>query len=231
MSIRRRAAIAAVVSSAMLAGLSIFNQGTLAAETSAASNGAAQTVPDSSGRPSPVCEPSKLDSPYIPVDSWIYPAMLRLYGLGYVDTLYLGMRPWTRASVEHMLEQASARIEDAQDYVNPSTDEAEQIYQAIDHELHPDTGGPCGTFKGLVRLESVYTISPIISGTPLHDSFHLGQSIVNNYGRPYENGFNNYTGASGYAAAGRFLLYVRGELQHAPSGLGYSPALAQVFSG
>ncbi len=66
MRISRRAAITAVVSSAMLsAGLFIFTPGPLAAETPAASNGAAQTVPDS-GRPVPVCSPSSLDSPYIP---------------------------------------------------------------------------------------------------------------------------------------------------------------------
>jgi len=207
----------------------ISNPRPIAAEMPIASEGAAQTVPDS-GRPSPVCEPAKLDSPYVPVDSWIYPAIMRLYGLGYIDTLYLGMRPWTRAGIEHMLEEASTHIEDAQDYANATTDEAQQIYQAIDHELHSDTAGPCGIFKGVVRLESAYTVSSIISGTPLHDSFHLGQSVINNYGRPYENGFSSYTGASGYAAAGRFLIYVRGELQHAPSGLGYSPAMAQVFS-
>ena len=155
---------------------------------------------------------------------------MRLYGLGYIDTVYLGMRPWTRGSVEHMLEEASARIEDAQDYANATTDEAQEIYKAIDRELHPDTDGPCGVFKGLVRIESAYTGVRIISGTPLHDSFHLGQTIVNDYGRPYENGFSNYTGASGYASAGRFLVYVRGELQHAPSGLGYTPDMAQVFS-
>ena len=40
--------------------------------------------------PAPVCEPSKQGSPYIPVDSWIYPAVLRLYSLGYVDHVYLG---------------------------------------------------------------------------------------------------------------------------------------------
>jgi hypothetical protein len=225
-----RAAITAIVSGAIFsAGVLVFNAQPIAAETPAASGGGAQTAPDS-GRPAPVCEPAKLDSPYIPVDSWIYPAMMRLYGLGFVDTMYLGMRPWTRASVEHMLEQASAHIEDAQDYVNPTTDEAQKIYDAVEHELHPDMEEPCGTFRGMARLESVYTISPIISGTPLHDSFHLGQTIVNNYGRPYETGFNNYTGASGYAAAGRFLVYVRGELQHAPSGSGYSPALAQALS-
>src|SRR5580658_7218579 len=61
-------------------------------------------------RPAPVCEPSILDSPYIPVDSWIYPAVLRLFSLNFVDTAYLGMRPWTRSSLEHMLEEAGARI-------------------------------------------------------------------------------------------------------------------------
>ncbi|WP_369294449.1 capsule assembly Wzi family protein, partial [Klebsiella pneumoniae] len=64
-----------------------------------------------------------------------------------------------------------------------------------------------------------------ISGTPLRDSFHLGQTIVNDYGRPYANGFNNYSGASGYATAGPFLVYARAEFQGAPSMAGYSTAL------
>jgi hypothetical protein len=231
MTVSHRAAIASVFSSAiLLAGLVIFAPGQLAAETRGSGDGAAQTVPDA-GRPVPVCEPASLDSPYIPVDSWIYPAVLRLYGLGYIDTVYLGMRPWTRASVERMLEEAAARIEDAQDYADATADEAQQLYDALDRELHPDMQGPCRVFKGKVRIESVYSVARGISGTPLHDSFHLGQTVINDYGRPYENGFSNYTGASGYASAGRFLIYVRGEFQGAPSVSGYSPALAQVLSG
>ena len=69
-----------------------------------------------------------------------------------------------------------------------------------------------------------------ISGTPLRDSFHLGSTIINDYGRPYENGLNNYSGASGYATAGRFTFYVRGEFQGAPSAAGYSQTLAQELS-
>jgi hypothetical protein len=65
---------------------------------------------------------------------------------------------------------------------------------------------------------------------PLRDSFHLGSTIINDYGRPYENGFNNYSGGSGYATAGRFTVYMRGEFQAAPSAAGYSPTLAQVLS-
>ena len=186
-------------------------------------------MPDT-GRPVPVCMPAALGSPYIPVDSWVYPAVLRLYGLGYIDTVYLGMRLWTRASVDRMLEQAAGHIEDAQDSPDQKTDEAEQIYEALEYELHPDISGPCGMLKGHTRVESVYSMSRGISGTPLHDSFHLGQTIVNDYGRPYENGFNNYTGFSGFASVGRFVLYVRGEFQEAPSASGYSRPLAQTLS-
>ncbi|HEY2471749.1 MAG TPA: capsule assembly Wzi family protein [Terracidiphilus sp.] len=230
MSVRKRAAIASFCSSAiLLAGISIFSWSQLAAESPATGSGAPQTTPNA-GRPDPVCEPESLDSPYIPVDSWVYPAVFRLYGLGYVDTVYLGMRPWTRASVERMLEKASARMEDAQDYTDSTTSEAQSIYKALDRELHPDMQGPCRIFKGKARIESVYSTFRGIGGTPLHDSFHLGQTVINDYGRPYENGLSNYTGVSGYASAGRFLVYVRGEFQGAGSATGYSPSLAQVLS-
>jgi hypothetical protein len=228
MSVSSRAAIAAVISAVFSAGVLFSNPCPLAAEASP-TEAAGQAVPDS-GRPSPVCEPASLDSAYIPVDSWIYPAVMRLYGLGYIDTVYLGMRPWTRSSVAHMLEETSALIEDSQDYAESTTAEAQQIYEAIDRELNSDTQGPCGSLKGRVRVESVYSTFRGISGTPLRDSFHLGQSVINDYGRPYENGLSNYTGASGYASAGRFLLYVRGEFQGAPSATGYSSDLAETFS-
>ncbi len=188
-----------------------------------------QAAKDTSGSGS-VCEPARLGSPYIPVDSWVYPAMLRLYSLGYVDTLYLGMRPWTRASVMHMLEEAGNLIEDAEAGGSPSTDEARAIYDALNRELHYDMEGPCGKHEGNTRIESVYTMARGISGTPLDDSFHLGSTIVNDYGRPFENGLNNYSGASGYVSAGRYALYVRGEFQGAPSAAGYPAALAQELA-
>ncbi|MDR3742084.1 MAG: capsule assembly Wzi family protein [Terracidiphilus sp.] len=187
----------------------------------------AQSRPDP-GRPAFPCEPSRLGSPYIPVDSWVYPAMLRLYSLGFVDTMYLDMRPWTRASVSNMVDEAGGRIDDADP--GPATDEAEAIYESLLRELHPDIEGPCLNAQGNSRLETVYTVARGISGTPLHDSFHLGQTIINDYGRPYENGFNSYSGASGSLSAGRFFLYARGEFEAAPSATGYGTALAQTLS-
>ncbi len=229
MSVCKRPGIAFAISSAiLLAGFSSFNPAPLVAETPGAGESAAQA---DASRPVPVCEPSVLDSPYIPVDSWVYQAVFRLYGLGYVDDVFLNMRPWTRASLDHMLEQAGARIDDAQDTPDPTLGQAEEIYKALDRELHPDTSGPCRNLKGTARIESIYTAFRGISGTPLHDSYHLGQTVINDYGRPYENGFNSYTGISGYASAGRFLVYARGEFQTAPSATGYSSDLAGVLSG
>src|SRR6266436_5584315 len=37
-----------------------------------------------------------MGSPYVPMDSWVYPAFDRLAALGYVNSGIFGMRPWTR---------------------------------------------------------------------------------------------------------------------------------------
>lgn len=171
------------------------------------------------------CDVTSPGSPFIPVDSWIYPAVLRLYSLGFMEHIYLNIRPWTVSSVSHMLENTETNIEDAQQ--GPATDEAARLYDAVHHELKRRMRTSCATGAGTVHIDSIYTLIRGISGTPLRDSFHLGSTIVNDYGRPYENGFSNYTGASGYATMGRFALYLRGEFQGAPSTSGYSPALAQ----
>lgn len=200
----------------------------LAAEESGAVQGAAigSQVPST---PLSDCDPSQLDTPYVPVDSWVYPAILRLYSLGFVDTVYLGMRPWTRSSIDRMLDDASTRIE-GPDASGPALDEAQGIYEALIHELHGDFQGACPTDEANSRFESAYSVVRGISGTPLRDSYHLGSTIVNDYGRPYSNGFNNYSGASGYASAGRFVLYVRGEFQGAPSAAGYNATLTQTLA-
>ncbi|WP_255462277.1 capsule assembly Wzi family protein [Granulicella sp. WH15] len=78
--------------------------------------------------------------------------------------------------------------------------------------------------------EGVYTRLQGITGLTLRDSFGLGQTLNNDYGRPYQTGFNTVDGVSGSAEYGRFSLYVRGEYQHAPSAAGYDPALVSILS-
>ncbi len=154
--------------------------------------------------------------------------MLRLYGLGFVNHMFLGIRPWPRSSISRMLEDAAARIEDADP--SPGKDQAQEIYDDVSHALRNDIAGPCLHWKGGAQIESVYEVARAITGTPLRDSFHLGSTIINDYGRPYENAFNSYLGISGYTTAGRFTVYARGEFQHAPSADGYSSDLAQGIS-
>lgn len=101
----------------------------------------------------------------------------------------------------------------------------------LDQELHLDAQYNCGSCIGTPHLESTYSVVRAISGMHLHDSFHLGSVIVNDYGRPYENGFSNYSGACGYATAGRFTAYVRGEFEGSPAAGWYLPALVQTLVG
>lgn len=181
-----------------------------------------------SGGPVSSCGLPATGSPYIPVDSWIYPAVWRLYSLGFAGNIFLGMRPWTRASLSEVLEAAQPDFEDAGS--GPVTDEARELYTALRRELDRDTTQACWGHRAEVHVDSAYTVGDGISGTPLRDSYHLGSTMVNDYGRPYENGFSNYTGAGGYAFFGPFTLYLRGELQDAQSATGYSASLYQTLA-
>ena len=168
---------------------------------------------------------SSIGSVYVPIDSWIYPALSRLQALGYIDFAYLGLRPWTRSSITNMLDQTERAINSA-----PNDEEAHEIYLAVRREVDPGSHN----FKDLLypfnNVASAYTRLGGIAGTPLNDSFHLGQTIVNDYGRPYQEGFNPIIGFSTRSEAGRFALYFRGEYQHAPAAPGYSPSLTNLLS-
>lgn len=208
--------------------------GLLLAVTISVSGGAARAAEspaaagDKLAAPVAPCKMAELGTPYIPLDSWMYVSLTRLYSLGYLDTAFLGLRPWTRGSVIHMLEETSAQLEDAPE--GPATDEAQQLYDALWHELNVDASGPCFIHKAQVRVESAYEVGRGISGTPLHDSYHIGETVTNDYGRPYRNGFDDYTGASAFATAGIFTLYARTEFQYAPSATGYSQTLFDELS-
>lgn len=69
-----------------------------------------------------------------------------------------------------------------------------------------------------------------ISGPPLNDGYHFGQTLINDYGRPYQRGFDPISGFSGWANWGRIALYVRGEYQHSPSAPAYSQQVRDLIS-
>jgi hypothetical protein len=155
-------------------------------------------------------EPSSanLGSPHVPLDSWVYPAFDRLTGLGVIDGGFVGMRPWTRRECARLVSAAADRI-------NEVNEEAGKIYRELEIEFRPELEHTSGSPQG--TLESVYARVLNISGTPLTNGFYFGQTHINNFGRPYAEGWSTTTGLSFYATAGPWFGYFRGELQTAPS--------------
>jgi membrane-associated phospholipid phosphatase len=169
--------------------------------------------------------PLFMSSPYVPLDSWIYPAIERLQALGYVNTAYVGLRPWTRLECARLVDEAGDNISEELD-----RGVAENIYQALSAEFLPESERRGGAANQGVNVDSIYTRMTGISGTPLTDGYHFGQTIINDYGRPYGEGFNNVTGMSAHAEAGPLSFYVRSEYQRAPAIPGYSPAIQQAIA-
>lgn len=158
-----------------------------------------------------------MGSPYVPLDSWVYPALDRLTALGYVHSGFADTRPWTRMECARQVEEASERVSDDE----PGENEAAQLYGALQEEFSREVSLLGGGDNAAFRLESAYTRSTEIVGKPLTDGYHFGQTIFNDYGRPEEQGFNNVSGFSGWATDGPFVAYVHGEYQHSPG----APAL------
>ncbi|MFZ0418118.1 MAG: capsule assembly Wzi family protein [Candidatus Sulfotelmatobacter sp.] len=162
-------------------------------------------------------EARNMGSPYVPLDSWVYPAMDRLTALGYIHSGFADMRPWTRLECARQVKEASERI--AEDEAEQP--EAARLYRALQNEFGGEITLLNGGENAELRLESVYTRSTEIVGKPLTDGDHFAQTIVNDFGRPEEQGFNNVSGLSGWAQYGPLAVYARGEFQHSPS----APAL------
>jgi hypothetical protein len=161
---------------------------------------------------SPTAEPPPAArfSRYVPMDSWVYPALDRLAALGLVHSNFLGLRPWTRTECARLVQETQAVIDET------GTDPAARLYTALAREFEPELQG---TVKNNVTLDSLYTRLGGISGRPLNDDYHFGRTIVNDYGRPYAEGFNGLTGFSASGSSGALGFYIQGEFLHAPPGV------------
>ncbi len=170
--------------------------------------------------------PTNAASVNVPLDSWIYPAMERLIGWGYIDTAFLGLRPWTRMSCARMLIEMNTKIE----YHTDIPKEIWKLQKTLDEEFAPELATWDGHPTESLQLDSVYTRVMDIAGTPVNDSYHFGQTLINDYGRPYWQGVNNVTGFSTSANDGRFAFYVDGEYQYAPTIPAYPLSVRQVIA-
>src|SRR6266446_3203585 len=158
--------------------------------------------------------PANQGSPYVALDSWIYPAFDRLAAMGLIDSAFTGMKPWTRNECVRLLQEASDPV-DGEGRGGP---EGEKIYRLLETEFRDELEGKGGDGQFRGRVESVYARVTGISGKPLTDGNDFGQTLINDFGRPNQEGFNSVDGISAWTTAGRWVGYVRGEYQHAPSG-------------
>jgi hypothetical protein len=161
---------------------------------------------------------SNMGSPYVPMDSWVYSSFDRLAAMGYVNSGMFGMRPWTRLECARLLnESENHRIEDS------SSSEAVRTYVQLSKEFAGELREMSDGENRSVQVESIYARVTGISGQPLTDGYHFGTTIVNDYGRVYQEGLNSADGFSAWATEGHLVVYVRAEYQHAPS----APALSE----
>ena len=165
-------------------------------------------------------DPDKLGSTFVPLDSWIYPALERLASLGYITGQFTGVRPWTRRECIRELDEAEYMAQD----LPPDSDVARTIARL--HEEFKEDGQSYKSFS----VDSVYTRYMNISGEPLRNSYHFGDTIWNDFGRPFDQGNNVYTGATIRAVVGRLFWYVNGEYEHAPGRSALTPAQQAVIT-
>jgi membrane-associated phospholipid phosphatase len=169
--------------------------------------------------------PQNLGTPYVPLDSWIYPALDRLAALGLIDSAFAGMRPWTRRECLRQLQEAESKGVDADE-----ASEAGRLIDTLEREFRSEaeaTGD--GTDGAGFRLESLYSRTEHISGAPLTDGYTFAQTQFNDFGRPYAQGWNTVNGFSAYATKGPWVAYVRGESDTAQSIAPYSLATRQAM--
>jgi hypothetical protein len=131
------------------------------------------------------------------------------------------MRPWTRTSCLQILQETYPKLQDA-----PQDTEAWNIFRALALEFGLDAGQTAPQ----AEVSDVYTRNMYIKGRPINDSFHFGQTLINDYGRPYQQGFNALDGFSARAEGYHLSLDVRGEYQHAPGRAAYPEAIQELIA-
>ena len=167
-------------------------------------------------------------STYVPLTSWVYPAVEKLAAMRYIRSDFRGTRPWSRTECARLTDEAADRIADdvraGKDVPEFVAETLKELQSEFEREL--DVIG--GEENRSLQMESVYTRVMSISGPMLDDSYHFGQTISNDFGRPDRRGTNVIAGASARATFGPFFAYVDQEYEHAPSEPAYPAAVQQT---
>src|SRR5206468_8999003 len=110
--------------------------------------------------------PDNMGSPYVPMNNWVYPQLDRLIAMGYVQSGYLGQRPWTRLECARLLEEVNEQLAES-----PQDTPAQKIYTELSMEFSDETARLDGAANLGASLDSVYVRTTNISGAPLRDGY------------------------------------------------------------
>jgi membrane-associated phospholipid phosphatase len=167
--------------------------------------------------------PESAASPFVPLDSWVYPAFERLAAMGYITSALQGMKPWTRIECARLTEEVGNNLIEA-DRVEPTqkggegNDSAASLYELLHSEFAHELAVRDGEPNQSIKVDSVYTRVMSISGPILTDAMNFGgQTVSYDFGRPFERGTNVIAGTSASATEGPFAFYARVEYQHSPA--------------
>jgi hypothetical protein len=210
----------AIVGSALgwYMGRQVYRARSSGAEISASNWGTFEKSPDDK-QPNP----AYMGTTYVPLDSWVYPAFERLAALGYLPTEIIAIRPWARMECARLVVEAEEVIRD-----NGIEDHgASETLRALRQEFTVELANLEGAHNLGVELDSAYARITAIGGRPLRDSFNFAQTLYDDYGRPYGEGFNTVDGGAVRGEAGPVAFYFRGEFQHSGSLPNYTPTQAQ----
>ena len=174
------------------------------------------------------CDSSNMASTYVPIESWVYPAIERLALAGYIQTEFAGLRPWTRMEVARLIGEAQDRQGDL-DSQEGVDEQMNSLVKALAREFADELRQRDGECNRQATIDSIYSRSSVIAGPPITDGYHFAQTLVNDYGRPYGQGENLYSGIAARAASGSFASYVRFDLQRtAPAPMAPASADAAI---
>lgn len=168
----------------------------------------------------------KMGSTFVPLDSWVYDAIFKLSSLRYVTTGMMGMKPWTRIECARLTEEAGEALQQDPDALDEAVKLQMRLVQEFAYEISLLGGGRNLT----ANVESVYARAVSVSGPALTDSYHFGQTVAYDFGRPFERGTSGQAGGAFSADAGPLAIYIRAEYQHAPAAPALSPGIITFIS-
>lgn len=171
-----------------------------------------------------------LGATFVPLESWVYPALDRLMGLGYAPTALTGLKPWTRMECARLTDEAGEALRESILESGRGDDLAASLQAALEREFAYEFHVLDGERNQSIGLESAYVRVASVSGAPLNDGYHFGQTVSYDFGRPFRQGTNMIAGSAVRGTMGPLYFYVSGEFEHSPSAPPLSDTVRSIIA-